>query len=372
MIVLLVGNYEFDGSTSMTIWADALHRELRNSGIDVRLIKPKPMLGRIKPSKSGLGKWLGYIDRYLLFPRALRMAASGADLVHMTDHGSAVYCSMLKGKAAVVTCHDMLAVRGALGELPEIGASHFGRYLQRWICSGLRRATCVACISQATFDDASRILGRHDHLRVIRNGLNYPFQPLDPDEADRRLSGLIPIDKPFVLHVGSNLWRKNRDGVLRIFAQASTEADLRLVVAGEALNEELARLARELKIEGRIVQLVRPNVSVLAALYSRALALVFPSRYEGFGWPPIEAQACGCPVVASDIPAFTEILGASAILKPLDDEAGMSEVIRRLASESEFRHRMRLAGFENIRSRFQTSRMINEYVSLYQEVLCAR
>jgi len=367
-MVLLVGNYEFDGSFSMQIWANALLRELVSLGIDVRLIKPKPVFGRIKPSKDGLGKWLGYIDRFLLFPWALRIAAAKADVVHLCDQASAMYCSMLNGKAAVVTCNDMLNVRGALGELPEIRVSRAGRYLQRWICSGLRRATRVACISQATFDDASRILGRHDHLRVILDGLNYPFQRLDAGEADRRLNGLIPLEKPFLLHVGSNLGRKNRDGILRIFARASTEADLQLVFAGEALNEGLVRLACELGVDGRIVQLVRPDVSILEALYNRALALVFPSRYEGFGWPPIEAQACGCPVVASDIPSLIESLGNSAIVRPLHDETGMVEAIRRLAVDSEYRERMRQAGFENVRARFQISRMINEYISLYREL----
>jgi glycosyltransferase involved in cell wall biosynthesis len=370
MKVLLVGNYEFDGSISMKIFADALLRELVSLGIDATLIKPRPVFGRIKPSKDGLGKWLGYFDRYVLFPRVLRNAAAKADVVHLCDQGSAMYCFALNGKAAVVTCHDMLAVRGARGELPEIKLSRLNRYFQSWVCRGLCRATCVACISQATFDDASRILGRPDHLRVILDGLNYPFQPLERGEADRRLNSLMPLDKPFLLHVGSNLRRKNRDGVLRMFAGASTEPDLRLVFAGEALNEELVQLAREVGVEGRIIQVVRPNVSILEALYSRALALVFPSHYEGFGWPPIEAQACGCPVVGSNIPPLVEVLGQSAILVPLEHETGMAEAIRSLATDSEFRERMRQAGFENVRSRFQTSHMIKEYVSLYRELAC--
>lgn len=353
----------------MQIWARALERELLQLGIDVRLIFPRPTLGRLKPSPTGIGKWLGYIDRYILFPRVLRAAAAQADVVHMVDHGSAMYCARLEGTPTVVTCNDMLAVRGALGELPEMQASRAGRYLQRWICAGLHRATRVACISQATFDDASRILGRSDHLRVILDALNYPFQPLAPVEAERRLAVLPSIQKPFLLHVGSNHARKNRDGVLRVFAQVARRADLQLVFAGEALDEPLLRLAREQGIAGSVVQVVMPHVSVLEALYSRAVALLFPSRYEGFGWPPIEAQACGCPVVASNIPPVAEVLGHSAPLHALDDEAGMAASILKIFADEDYRNRLRQLGFENIQTRFQTSRMMNEYVALYKDIL---
>jgi len=368
MKILLVGNYQYDGSTSMQIWAHALERELLGLGIETRLITPLPVFGRFKPSPTGLGKWLGYIDRYLLFPRALRNAVANADVVHICDHGSSMYCSTVKGKPVVVTCNDMLAVRGALGELPEMRASRFGRYLQLWICHGLRRATRVACISQATFDDAARILDRREHLRVVLDALNYPYQSLPQGEAERRLANLAAIVKPFVFHVGSNHARKNRDGILRVFAQVAAKVDLQLVFAGEALNENLLQLARQLGIEDRVIQVVKPDVSILEALYNRALVLVFPSRYEGFGWPPIEAQACGCPVVASDIPPVAEVLQSSAALHALNDEAGMAASILKLAGDQDYNQQIKQLGFENVRSRFQTSRMMSEYLSLYREV----
>jgi glycosyltransferase involved in cell wall biosynthesis len=372
MKVLLVGNYEFDGSTSMKIWANALLRELLQLGIDVELISPKPVFGRIKPSAHGLGKWFGYIDRFVIFPRDLRSAAVEADIVHLCDHGSAMYASMVKDKPVVVTCNDMLAVRGALGEVPEMRASLFGRLLQLWIRKGLQRATRVACISQATLNDARRILKTDRNLRLILDGLNYPFQPISPSEVDWRLTALGGIEHPFVLHVGSNHARKNRDGVLRVFARAATRTDLQLVFAGEAVSQDLIRMARDLEVYDRVVQVVKPDVQVIEALYNRATALLFPSLYEGFGWPPIEAQACGCPVVGSDIPPITEVLGESAIIHPLHDEAGMAESVVRLATDNEYRDRIRLRGFENVRLRFQTSRMMDEYVSLYRELACQR
>jgi glycosyltransferase involved in cell wall biosynthesis len=368
MKVLLVGNYPFDGSTSMHIWSKALLRELRQLDVDVEVISPRPRFGKMKPSVHGVGKWLGYIDRFVIFPRALRAAAGGADIVHLCDHGAAMYAPMIKGKPVVVTCHDMIGVRAARGELPEVRSSAFGQFLQRWICHGLKHAARVACVSQATFDDVRRILKEDENLCVILNGLNYPFQPLARSEADRRLAGLTSIQTPFVLHLGSNAAYKNREGVLRTFAQAAAGTSLQLVIAGEALDRKLTRLACELQIEDRIVQVIKPNVALIAALYNCAVCLLFPSRYEGFGWPPIEAQACGCPVVASDIPPLAEVLGQSVVLRPVEDEAGMADAIRRLISDQEFREQLRQSGFVNVRTRFQTARMICEYVSLYREL----
>jgi glycosyltransferase involved in cell wall biosynthesis len=214
-------------------------------------------------------------------------------------------------------------------------------------------------------------LGDEKNLCIVLNGLNRPYQPLPAGEAERRLAGWGVIQAPFVLHLGSNASYKNREGVLRIFAKAAVKTNLQLVIAGEALDRNLTRLARELQIDDRIVQVVKPDVGLIEALYNRALSLLFPSRYEGFGWPPIEAQACGCPVVASDIPPLVEVLGRSAALRPVEDEAGMAEVIGKLATDREYREQMRESGFENVRSRFQTARMIGEYISLYRELAVA-
>jgi len=368
MRVLLVGNYAFDGSKSMQIWADALFRELTAREISVKLTAPKPVFGRLKPAAAGLGKWLGYIDRFLLFPGQLRAAASQADLVHISDHGSAMFAFVVKDKPVLVTCHDMLAVRGALGEIAEMRSSPAGRLLQLWVRLGLRRATRVACVSQFTLDDATRVLKSGANLSKVLNGLNYPFRPLAAAEVDKRLAGIPAIRKPFLLHVGSGHPRKNRDGVLRIFEKANRHADLQLVFAGQGLSGQLLRLARDLKVDDRIVQVINPSVELVEALYSRAVALLFPSRYEGFGWPAIEAQACGCPVVASSIPSLAEILAQSAALFPLEDEQGMANFAAKLADDDVLWGQMQQRGLENVRSRFQTSRMMDDYLALYREL----
>src|SRR4051794_27714621 len=102
----------------MQRFAGLLRDGVKNSGHSVRLITPDAVIGRLKPSATGIGKWLGYVDRFALFRKTLRSEVVWADVTHICDHGNAVYVPWLSGRPHVVTCHDALAMRSALGEYP--------------------------------------------------------------------------------------------------------------------------------------------------------------------------------------------------------------------------------------------------------------
>jgi glycosyltransferase involved in cell wall biosynthesis len=161
--------------------------------------------------------------------------------------------------------------------------------------------------------------------------------------------------------------RKNRLGVIRAFALASREADLQLVFAGQPLSAELQELVRAEGVADRVSVMVKPGNEVLEALYNLALALFFPSRYEGFGWPLIEAQACGCPVICSRCAPFAEVVGSSAISRDVDDERGFAEEIVRLARDPGEREAWSAAGLRNA-VRFDPKQMIAQYVDVYGEL----
>lgn len=135
---------------------------------------------------------------------------------------------------------------------------------------------------------------------------------------------------PFLLHVGGNSWYKNKASLLRIFARMVRLDDSRtsnLVLAGAALPENLARLARELGVHDRVREAINVTNEQLCALYSAAQGLIFPSLAEGFGWPIIEAQACGCPVFTSNSKPMNEVGGDGAVYFDLEDESGAAEII---------------------------------------------
>ncbi len=354
---------------------------------------------------GGLGKWLAYLDKYVLFPRQLRARVQAALaeepetplIVHVSDHSNAVYLSAVQaafrtsspaataGARVVVTCHDLGAVRGAFGEAAQTfcPASRTGRILQRWIRHALGRADLIACVSAATEADVRRLVRARGGssgpppTRVVRTGQNFPFRPLPEAEAERRLAmygaqGFDPT-QPFLLNVGSSLPRKNREGVLRIFVRMLTQGWRgQLVFAGELLPPELAELARGITASGvgRVVQVFNPSGDALQALYSRALALVFPSRFEGFGWPLIEAQACGCPVACGDTPALAEVAGESAFVAPAEDADAFAAHLLTLAGDPAIRAEWVERGRQNL-ARFQTERMTDEYLAAYRDALAA-
>jgi glycosyltransferase involved in cell wall biosynthesis len=267
----------------------------------------------------------------------------------------------------VVTCHDLLAVRGSLGEETDCAASPLGKILQRWILRGLARASVIACVSTATLRDVERILQPAvggAQTQLVPMGLNHDYRPLAPEEAEARLAASSLAGRPFVLHVGSNLRRKNREGVLRSFAGTAAQWNGQLVIAGQPLTPELWSLAGSLEITARIVEVTNPSNEMLEALYNRATALIFPSRFEGFGWPIIEAQACGCPVICSDIPPLPEVAGEAALVCAVEDVAGFSSAILRLANPGE-REAWARKGLANVR-RFATHRMIGDYLAIYE------
>ena len=143
-MVLLIGNYSADQQQSMQRFNTMMLQGLNAAGIDAELIRPQPLLGKFRAAGRFIAKWLGYIDKYVFFPfRLCRKLAVRPEIVHVCDHSNAVYVKRCAGARVLVTCHDLLAVRGGLGEQTDSPASITGRILQRWILSGLRRANAL-------------------------------------------------------------------------------------------------------------------------------------------------------------------------------------------------------------------------------------
>jgi len=368
----LIGNYPLDRQQSMQRFGTMMLQGLAAAGVAAELVAPRPFFGKFSSAGRFIAKWLGYIDKFVFFPRRLRSKlAQRPSIVHICDHSNAMYDGQIKRVPVVVTCHDLLAVRGALGEETNCPASFTGKMLQRWILRGLRHATVIACDSQATRDDALRLVRRDSaspKIEVVTLGLNYPYRKLEQTEASARLAKVPRFNPelPFVLHVGSNLRRKNRDGVLRIFARCKDKWSGRLVFAGDLLDPELISLAEKLGVSDRITQLKDPANELLEALYNRAIALLYPSRFEGFGWPVIEAQACGCPVICGNSGPLPEAAGDAGLFHNVDDEEGFAADLLRLADPDE-RSRWSEKSLRNA-ERFSTDKMISRYIGIYRSL----
>jgi glycosyltransferase involved in cell wall biosynthesis len=372
MKILLVGNYAPDRQDSMQLYASMMEKGLRARGHEVRLLQPPAVLGNRVAESSPFFKWLGYTDKFLLFRRKLRRAAAKADIVHLCDHSNAMYVPALAHTAHVITCHDLLAIRSAMGHFPENRVGPTGRIFQRLIARGLRKAGAILCVSAKTRDDLHRYLGIDDsRLHVVPNALHWPYKPLcrQASEPLLRAAG-VPLDKPYFFHLGANHWYKNRGAAISIFAELRNLpqfAGALLVMAGGAISPALREIAHRHGVTGAITEAVGLSDTHLQALYSCALATLFPSIEEGFGWPILESQACGCPVVIADRRPMNEVAGGAAILIDVAEPAGAA---RRIADALENAAQLRTEGLRNAASH-TTEQMLDQCELLYHEVIRA-
>ena len=371
MRILLVGNYALDNQASMSRYAEMLRRNLIARGHLVDVINPRAVFGR-GSSKPLVRKWLAYIDKYLLFPMKLRSAVQGFDLVHICDHSNSMYLVHVGAVPASITCHDLLAIGSAQGRFPQQRVSTTGRIQQRWILRHLQNAANVVCVSWNTARELGGMQANARQRRVvIPNAVE-----VDPGASQhdrvieiRRKIGLADGDR-YLLHVGGEHWYKNRAGVLRIFRllRERVGEDLRLVMAGAPLTAEMRKFVQSNQSWASVLEVPGPADEELWALYAGATGLLFPSLYEGFGWPIIEAQCCGCPVITSNRAPMTEVAGSAALFIDPEDEAGAAEVI---AANLDSLSALRGPGFENAK-RFRPSLVFASYEGFFQGVLRTR
>ena len=376
MRVLLVSNYAPDRQESMQRFAAMLEAELRGLGHQVQLLRPRARLNRAGAPAVGRAKWLGYLDKFLLFPLVLRRAARHADVVHICDHSNAPYAHHCGATPHLVTCHDVLAIRSALGLVPQNPTGASGKLLQCFILRGLNRARFVVCDSENTREQLLEVsnLAPAQTARVFV-GFNYPYSPMSAPEAAPLLREIAPqlvgddgAIAPYLLHVGGNQWYKNREGVLEIYRalrEFNGEAPP-LVMAGAPFTPAMNALVERHNLRD-VVGVCGVSNAQLRALYARAELFLFPSLAEGFGWPVVEAQACGCRVLTSDFRPLTEIGGDAAFYCDPTDTAKFARSIAQLLRQpAEVRAASIEAGLSNIQ-RFDPRVMTETYLRLYRE-----
>jgi glycosyltransferase involved in cell wall biosynthesis len=373
---VLIGNYPPDQQESMIRFADILATGLRGRGLKVETFAPQPVLiPKNSAPGGGLRKWLAYVDKWTLFPLALRRFVQRKErelgpnvFYHVCDHSNAPYLAHLPRDRSAITCHDVLAIRGALG-YPEsyCAASRTGVILQRWILQHLSRASRIGCVSGLTLRHLCEVAGQgapKPGWTVLHNAFNAEFAKFETRRAVRVLERRdIVVPQPFLLHVGSNLPRKNRRLLLEMIAQPGQSWRGNVCFAGEAVDAELADEAARLGVQNRIHSVRKPDHETLCALYSLAHAFVFPSLSEGFGWPLIEAQACGAPVIASNVDPLPEVSGGAALHANPRDAAAFAAALQTLANPTA-RNLLVAQGLKNAR-RFDLATMTDGYLALY-------
>ena len=271
------------------------------------------------------------------------LAAGHSARVHILDPH---YAHLLpRDGRGSVTCHDLDA-------LVSPGAG-LAKAEERWRLRQMARAGTIHAISGNTARDIARFFPAKASA-VITNyyGLAPEFRRRPANPAAPHLEQLRAApDCTLVLHVGSNIERKNIPTLLRGFALAKARLAgrrLKLVKVGDALHRDgFGPLLDELRIADDLIHLGSLGVEPLVEVYNACTIFAFPSRYEGFGRPVIEAQACGLPCVLADSSSLPEVGGTAALYHPTEDAARLADHIVELVENGSLRQRSIAAGIAN-------------------------
>ncbi len=322
MHILLLRHYPLSEGPSMAAFVDQIVDGLKGRYHTVEIRTAPVLFGRLAAGPGALRKWLGYLDQFVLFPPLLwlrSLTLPSGSLCVLADQALAPWILCIKHRPVLVHVHDLLSLEAALGKQPFHLVGLSGRLYQLWIRQGFRQARCFLSVSESSRAALARQLTNEPLLsEVLYNSLPYRFSPtfstMVVDEVEHLLPSLS--SHPFLFHIGRN-WYKNRLGLLSIWEQLcllGTAPDLVLVGALETSTQFWIEQRPDL--QSKLHVLPWASNSLVMGLYSSAKALLFPSHAEGFGWPILEAMACGCPVVTTDRPPMSEVGGNAVTYIP--------------------------------------------------------
>lgn len=274
----------------------------------------------------------------LRLPLPVELFTGRLDLLHAPD-----FVLPPTRARSLLTVHDLTFMIH-----PETADSGLRRYLNAAVPRSLRRASMVLVDSQATAADLQRLLRvDQERIRLIYPGVDERFQPL-PTVTTEPIRARLGLPAEFLLFVGTIEPRKNLVRLIEAFqrlisSSAPEYADLKLVIAGRKgwMYEEVFAIVRRLGLEAQVQFLDFVDDRDLPALYNLARAFVYPSLYEGFGLPALEALACGTPVVTARVSSLPELAGSAAVLVDPYNVADISSGIAQTLAEAD---RLRIAG----------------------------
>ncbi len=372
--IVLIGNYKSDKQYSMQIFEELMAEGYKKSKFHVSVIRPNEVLINFAFNKIILMKWLGYTDKFILFPIKLLIIQVSNFILrkrvsyHICDHSNAIYLYFLPKNKTLITCHDVLAIRAGLGFSDTYcSTTKSGVFLQKIILKALSGANKLAAVSEFTLNQLKQIDRKPNISKnwiCIHNALSEKFAPLEEVEIQKLLNKFKLLkDKDLILHVGSDLERKNRKLLIYMIYELQKDWDGLVIFAGEKLNSELLELIQKLNISNRIVQINNPSDREIIALYSHCQAMIFPSYSEGFGWPIIEAQACGAPVITTcKAPMMSEVGGKAALYADPDSPTDFINQFLKLNNQL-FRNEIISLGYQNSK-RFDFDNTMRQYVEL--------
>jgi len=299
--------------------------------------------------------------RYLSLAEAYRLSRlirRQDDIIHLSNQNFARFVLSAR-HPYIVTVHDLIRFCFDFDQ-----ETMLEKILLKLDIRGIKRASHVIAVSQHTKSDLIGYLKiPEDKISVIYNGTDHSiFKPYN----------VKLLDKPYILYVGSERPRKNLDRLIEAFAILRRDLpELRLVKVGAAGRSKEYRYATRRKLDSLgitdVIFIDYISELDLAHYYSSAALLAYPSLYEGFGFPPLEAMACGCPVVTSNTSSLPEVVGDAGITVDPYDTDRLAQAMREVLTNSQLRDYMVRKGLEQAK-KFSWERAAEQTQEVYDKV----
>jgi len=274
----------------------------------------------------------------------------------------------LSSTKSIVTVHDLTFIL-----YPETMKSLARLYWNFFMKRGIQKAERVIAISQNTKADLMRYLHiPEEKIRVIPRYPDRRFNEFAEEGGSaHRAREKYRLPDRYILYVGTLEPRKNLARLIKAYAQARRDSSIiqSLVIAGKKgwLYDSIFEMVRALQIENEVIFTGFVDDEDLPALYSQADFFVYPSLYEGFGLPPLEAMACGTPVLASNTSSLPEVIGDAGILVNPNSVDEIAQGILRVLRGENLRQELREKGLERVKQ-FSPQRAIEATINVYREV----
>jgi glycosyltransferase involved in cell wall biosynthesis len=309
-------------------------------------------------------RWLYRLWHRFHVPLRAEWLTGKIDLYHSPDY---VLPPLSNALPAVLTVHDLSFIH-----YPEAFTQSLLRFLNNAVPRSISRATHVLADSASTKEDLQRVWNIPEaKISVVYSGVSPHFHPVTGKNILRDTLQKYNLgEKPYVLSVGTLQPRKNYEMLIRAFRLVSEKVSHNLVIVGGKgwMYEQIQDEIKQQNLSNRVRLLGYADDSDLPALYSGAALFVFPSLYEGFGLPLLEAMACGVPVISSDASSLPEVTGKASIMLSPDDQAGWSGEMIDILEDPDRRTKMVAAGFLQARH-FSWKESARTVTEIYHKLL---
>ena len=367
--VRVLRNFTEDKRFSMEVYADQLFGQYSVESSPYQFQQFIPQLRRRSQFLNDRNHMR--LARYWDYPQQARALAGGSNngLFHIIDHGYAHLVSRLDPSRTIVTVHDIIPFLWGRGLLSGINKAR-RQWLNEYTLGFLKQAAHLITDSQNTRDDIIRHCGCDQRkISIIHLGVSDGFKPLpEEDKTTLRRTLGVPNTKTALVMISGEAFYKNVRTSYQVIERLKILRRKPVTLIHVRAAMEKLEIEPSLKSGVDVVELGNLSQQQLVSLYNAVDCLLYPSLYEGFGLPPLEAMACGIPVVASNAASLPEIIGTGGILKDPFDVEGMAQSLHQLIEDREYRTAQIARGHKQVKQ-FSWQQCAQQTCSVYDKVM---